>query len=348
LRPLGTDQAPAAKVPADADHEAGQIALAFDDNRLASMLFGQYGQTLALIERRLGVAADSRGNHVTIAGPRESCEQARRVLEDLYDRLKRGDEVQSGDVEGAIRMVISQGSLFDFTTADARPQENEINLRRRLVRARTAAQAAYIGEMRRHALVFGTGPAGTGKTWLAVAHAVHLFERRQVDRIILSRPAVEAGERLGFLPGDMREKVDPYLRPIYDALYDLMDTRIVERSLQSGEIEIAPLAFMRGRTLANAAVILDEAQNTTSMQMKMFLTRLGENSRMIVTGDPSQVDLPFGQTSGLAEAVRLLNHVEGVGHTVFTAADVIRHELVARIVEAYDRASAIGNRPEKG
>ena len=186
--------------------------------------------------------------------------------------------------------------------------------------------------------MFGTGPAGTGKTWLAVAHAVQLFERKEVDRIILSRPAVEAGERLGFLPGDMREKVDPYLRPIYDALYDLMDARIVERALQTGEIEIAPLAFMRGRTLSNAAVILDEAQNTTSMQMKMFLTRLGENSRMIVTGDPSQVDLPPGQTSGLAEAVRLLDGVEGIGHVAFTAEDVVRHELVARIVEAYDKA----------
>jgi phosphate starvation-inducible PhoH-like protein len=186
--------------------------------------------------------------------------------------------------------------------------------------------------------VFGTGPAGTGKTWLAVAHAVSLFERKEVDRIILSRPAVEAGERLGFLPGDMREKVDPYLRPIYDALGDLMDARIVERALQTGEIEIAPLAFMRGRTLNNAAIILDEAQNTTVMQMKMFLTRLGENSRMIVTGDPSQVDLPPGQTSGLADAVRLLVDIEGIGHVQFTSEDVIRHELVARIVDAYDQA----------
>jgi phosphate starvation-inducible PhoH-like protein len=168
-----------------------------------------------------------------------------------------------------------------------------------------------------------------------------LFERKEVDRIILSRPAVEAGERLGFLPGDMREKVDPYLRPIYDALYDLMDARIVERTLQTGEIEIAPLAFMRGRTLSNAVIILDEAQNTTAMQMKMFLTRLGENSRMIVTGDPSQVDLPPGQISGLAEATRLLRNVEGIGHVVYTAEDVIRHELVARIVDAYDKATAL-------
>ncbi len=208
------------------------------------------------------------------------------------------------------------------------------------MRARTAAQDAYIRALKRHTLVFGVGPAGTGKTWLAVAYAVHLLERRVVDRLILSRPAVEAGERLGFLPGDMKEKVDPYLRPIYDALHDLMDRAFVERALTSGEIEIAPLAFMRGRTLANACVILDEAQNTTSMQMKMFLTRLGENSHMIITGDPSQVDLPPGQTSGLAEAVALLKDVEGVEVCKFNSADVVRHELVGRIVAAYDRKAA--------
>jgi phosphate starvation-inducible protein PhoH and related proteins len=317
-----------------------QTVMAFDDNRLASALFGQYGQNLASIERRLGVVADSRGNQVTIAGSREACEQARRVLESLYEQLKRGHDLSTGDVEGAIRLVISQGSLFDFDPAAARPSFEEINLRKRLVRARTAGQDAYVRALKRCQLVFGTGPAGTGKTWLAVAYAVQLFERKEVDRIILSRPAVEAGERLGFLPGDMREKVDPYLRPIYDALFDMMDARIVERALQSGEIEIAPLAFMRGRTLSNAAVILDEAQNTTTMQMKMFLTRLGENSRMIVNGDPSQVDLPPGQTSGLVEAVRLLADVEGIGHAVFTRDDVVRHELVARIVGAYEQAAA--------
>jgi phosphate starvation-inducible PhoH-like protein len=321
-----------------------QIVLAFDDNRLASMLFGQYGQNLALIERRLNVAADQRGNHVTVEGSRDACEQARRVLEGLYEQLKRGDELVAGDVEGAIRLAIAQGSLFDYEAATARSSFDEINLRKRPVRARTPAQDAYIRALRKHALVFSTGPAGTGKTWLAVAYAVQLFERKEVDRIVLSRPAVEAGERLGFLPGDMREKVDPYLRPIYDALYDLMDARIVERSLQTGEIEIAPLAFMRGRTLSNSVVILDEAQNTTSMQMKMFLTRLGENSRMVVTGDPSQVDLPPGQTSGLDEAVKLLAGVEGIGHAVFTHEDVIRHELVARIVAAYDRATAAKSR----
>jgi phosphate starvation-inducible PhoH-like protein len=334
--PIGTDAgslvAPDNTVP---------IVLTFDDNRFASTLFGQYGQNLALIERRLGVAATSRGNQVTLEGTREAAEQARRVLETLYERLKRGDEVVQGDVDAIIRLAISQGSLFDFGPASARESFDEINLRKRRVRARTPAQDAYVRALKRHALVFSTGPAGTGKTWLAVAHAVQLFERKEVDRIILSRPAVEAGERLGFLPGDMREKVDPYLRPIYDALYDLMDARIVERALQSTEIEIAPLAFMRGRTLSNAAVILDEAQNTTAMQMKMLLTRLGENSRMVVTGDPSQVDLPPGQTSGLAEAVRLLDGIEGIAHVSFTSADVIRHELVARIVEAYDKAAAV-------
>jgi phosphate starvation-inducible PhoH-like protein len=328
-------------VPANGDIESAttQLVLTFDDNRLASTLFGQYGQNLALIERRLGVVADQRGNQVTVEGSREACEQARRVLANLYEQLKRGHDLSQGDVEGAIRLAIAQGSLFDFDPTTSRPNFEEINLRKRPVRARTAGQDAYLRALKRHSLVFGTGPAGTGKTWLAVAHAVSLFERKEVDRIVLSRPAVEAGERLGFLPGDMREKVDPYLRPIYDALFDLMDARIVERALQTGEIEIAPLAFMRGRTLSNAVVILDEAQNTSAMQMKMALTRLGENGRMIVTGDPSQVDLPPGQTSGLSEAVRILADVEGVGHVAFTVEDVVRHELVARIVEAYDKAA---------
>jgi phosphate starvation-inducible PhoH-like protein len=341
--------APGRKTDRDlpSQHET-QIVVAFDDNRAASALVGPYGQHLALIERRLGVVADSRGNHITIAGSRDTCDAARRVLETLYEQAARGHEVSQGDVDGAIRAVLAQGSLFEFDprAPDTKPSEpktsksafEEINLRKRPVRARTAAQDSYIRALKRNELVFGIGPAGTGKTWLAVAQACQLFERKEVDRIILSRPAVEAGERLGFLPGDMREKVDPYLRPIYDALYDLMDARVVERALQSGEIEIAPLAFMRGRTLTNAAIILDEAQNTTSMQMKMFLTRLGENSRMIVTGDPSQVDLPNGQPSGLAEAAKLLDGVEGIAQVKFTAEDVIRHELVARIVAAYEGA----------
>jgi phosphate starvation-inducible PhoH-like protein len=324
-----------------------QIVLAFDDNRHASVLFGQYGQNLALVERRLGVAAEQRGNHVTIEGSRDAVEQARRVLEGLYEQIKRGQDLAAGDVEGAIRLAIAQGSLFDYDAASTRSGFEEINLRKRPVRARTAAQDAYIRALRKNALVFGTGPAGTGKTWLAVAHAVALFERKEVDRVVLSRPAVEAGERLGFLPGDLREKIDPYLRPMYDALFDLMDARIVERALQTNEIEIAPLAFMRGRTLSNAVVILDEAQNTTAMQMKMFLTRLGENSRMIVTGDPSQIDLPPGQVSGLVEATQLLKNVEGIGIATFGAEDVVRHELVAKIVAAYDKADAARRRGAK-
>jgi phosphate starvation-inducible PhoH-like protein len=305
-----------------------QVVIDFDDNRAASALVGPYGQNLALIERRLNVVVDSRGNHISIAGSRDGCDAARRVLEALYAQATQGHDLAQGDVEGAIRAVIAQGSLFEFDAKAPKSSFETINLRKRPVRARTAAQDSYIRALKRHEMVFGIGPAGTGKTWLAVAHAAQLFERKEVDRIILSRPAVEAGERLGFLPGDLREKVDPYLRPIYDALYDLMDSRIVERALQAGEIEIAPLAFMRGRTLTNAVIILDEAQNTTSMQMKMFLTRLGENSRMIITGDPSQVDLPNGQTSGLAEAARLLDGVEGISQVKFTAEDVIRHELV--------------------
>src|SRR5579863_1188823 len=326
------------------DH--AQIAMTFEDNRLASALFGQYGQNLALIERRLGVAATSRGNHITLEGPRQPAEQARRVLEALYERLKGGDEIVQGDVDGTIRLAMAQGSLFDFDPATAREGFEEINLRKRRVRARTPAQDSYIRALKRHSLVFSTGPAGTGKTWLAVAHAVQLFERKEVDRIILSRPAVEAGERLGFLPGDMREKVDPYLRPIYDALNDFMDPRMVERGMQTGMIEVAPLAFMRGRTLTNACVLLDEAQNTTTVQMKMFLTRLGEGSRMIVTGDPSQVDLPPGQVSGLAEAIGLLGALEGVGHVRFADSDVVRHDLVRRIVTAYERRAQTPAEPK--
>jgi phosphate starvation-inducible PhoH-like protein len=324
-----------------------QILLEFDDNQLASSLFGSHAENLALIERRLSVGADQRGNHVTIEGEREACERAKRVLRSLYQQLKSGHDITTGDVEGAIRQVTMQPVKIEADSKGTNTNFAELRLRKRPVRARTSGQDAYMRALQKTTLVFGTGPAGTGKTWLAVAHAVHLFERREVDRIVLSRPAVEAGERLGFLPGDMREKVDPYLRPIYDAFFDLMDRGIFERALQAGEIEIAPIAFMRGRTLANAAVILDEAQNTTSMQMKMFLTRLGENSRMMVTGDPTQIDLPPGQVSGLVEAVGLLASLKDVAQVKFTAADVVRHELVSRIVNAYDGADKKkkGNKP---
>jgi phosphate starvation-inducible PhoH-like protein len=316
--------------------KSSEIVLEFDDNKLASALFGRHAENLALIERRLGIVADQRGNKITIEGEAEACQQARRALVALYKQLQTGHEITNGDVEGAIRQVTHAPRMEEVTGAQG--NFAEMRLRKRLVRARTAGQDVYIRALQNNTLIFGSGPAGTGKTWLAVAQAVHLLERREVDRIVLTRPAVEAGERLGFLPGDMREKVDPYLRPIYDAFSDLMDRGIFERALQAGEIEIAPLAFMRGRTLANAAVILDEAQNTTSMQMKMFLTRLGENSRMMVTGDPSQIDLPPGQKSGLVEALSFLPGLADVAHVAFDASDVIRHELVSRIVSAYDIA----------
>jgi phosphate starvation-inducible PhoH-like protein len=314
------------------------VVLVFDDNRLIGDLYGQFDQHLALIEQRLGVDATARGNQVTIRGPHESCTRARDVLEALYARLQAGEEVSGGDVEGAIRMALTLDNQLSLPTLEPRTRLKlaEIATRRKTVVARNPAQDAYIRAMDRSSLVFGLGPAGTGKTYLAVAYAAALLERGDVARLILSRPAVEAGERLGFLPGDMREKIDPYLRPLYDALYDMMAPEKVERALTSGAIEVAPLAFMRGRTLANAAVILDEAQNTTSMQMKMFLTRLGDGSKMIVTGDPSQVDLPPGQVSGLAEAARILKETQGVVQVRFTHEDVVRHELVARIVKAYD------------
>jgi phosphate starvation-inducible PhoH-like protein len=322
--------------------ETAEITLTFDDNRLASLVFGQFDQNLAHLERRLNVVANANGNRVTIKGSPEASEQARRVLEGLYERAREGAPLVPGDVDGAIEESVLQGTLFptDEAAVPGRPTAfDQIATRKRgPVRARNAAQNAYIKALKQFELVFAEGPAGTGKTWLAVGHAVSLLEQGQAERLILSRPAVEAGERLGFLPGDMREKVDPYLRPIYDALYDFMEARHVERGLQTGMIEIAPLAFMRGRTLTNSIVLLDEAQNTTTMQMKMFLTRLGENSRMIVTGDPTQIDLPPGQKSGLVEAVRILGGVEGIGRITFKEQDVVRHDLVRRIVTAYEAA----------
>jgi len=320
--------------------ETAEITLTFDDNRLASLVFGNYDQNLAHIERRLNVTATANGNCVVVKGAPEASEQARHVLESLYDRAREGMPLTLGEVDGAIQESTLQGTLFPSEEAPGRTGFDQIVTRKRgPVRARNAAQNAYIKALRQHELVFAEGPAGTGKTWLAVGHAVSLLEQGQAERLILSRPAVEAGERLGFLPGDMREKVDPYLRPIYDALYDFMEARHVERGLQTGMIEIAPLAFMRGRTLTNAVVLLDEAQNTTSMQMKMFLTRLGEGSRMIVNGDPTQIDLPPGQKSGLIEAVRILSGVEGIGRVTFREQDVVRHDLVRRIVTAYDEAA---------
>ncbi len=318
--------------------DMAHLVLAFDDNNLASRLFGQFDQNLARIERALGVDLRATGNEVTIRGGSDAAEQARRALDFLYDLLEKGAELAPSDVDGAIRMAVAADDQLDLPNiAGSRVAAAQISTRKKTIYARSPNQDAYMRALDRAELVFGIGPAGTGKTYLAVAHAAMLLERGIVERIILSRPAVEAGERLGFLPGDMKEKVDPYLRPLYDALYDMMPADKVERALTAGVIEIAPLAFMRGRTLAHACVILDEAQNTTSMQMKMFLTRLGEGGRMIVTGDPSQIDLPRGTHSGLVEALRVLGEVPGIVKVRFRDVDVVRHPLVAEIVRAYER-----------
>lgn len=309
-----------------------RIVVPFEDNRFLSQLLGQHDAHLALLEDRLGVDAHAHGNVVVVTGSEAACDIARDVLEQLYGRIARGEDIGPGDFDGLIRHARSEPA------AAGTDGQAQIATRRRVVKARTPAQSVYMRAIQKVDLVFGIGPAGTGKTYIAVAAAAHYLERGIVERIILSRPAVEAGERLGFLPGDMREKVDPYLRPLYDALYDVLPPEKVERELETGVIEVAPLAFMRGRTLANAFVILDEAQNTTAMQMKMFLTRLGENSKMVITGDPSQIDLPPGMKSGLEDAVSLLKGVDGIDAIRFTGADVVRRDLVARIVEAYDRA----------
>ena len=331
-------------------------AMLLDDNRAASLVVGNYDQNIAHLERRLNVVAHVNGNNIVLRGARDAVDHARRVIESLYATVKRGKAVGPGDVDGAIEECALQRGLFpDKAEPDPDPvrapgRENyagfgHLTTRKKgIVKARNAAQDSYLRVLARHELVFAEGPAGTGKTWLAVGHAVQLLEAGHVERLILSRPAVEAGEKIGFLPGDMREKVDPYLRPIYDALYDFMEGRIVERALQTGVIEVAPLAFMRGRTLSNALILLDEAQNSSSMQMKMFLTRLGEGSRMIITGDPTQVDLPPGQKSGFAEAISLLSEVEGIGHVKFGHQHVVRHDLVRRIVKAYEDQADAGTR----
>jgi phosphate starvation-inducible PhoH-like protein len=311
------------------------LVIDFEDNRLLQALFGEYDRNLARIEQRLDVVLTPRGNRLAVSGPEGARSIAHAVLNSLYARLQGGLEVAQGDVDGAIR-VAEQAAAAGQLERAGEIGELLVRTRKRVISPRSQVQAEYIQAIHDSDLVFGLGPAGTGKTYLAAAVAVSMLMAGQVDRIILSRPAVEAGERLGFLPGDMREKVDPYLRPLYDALYDMMPGDKVAARLETGEIEVAPLAFMRGRTLGNAFVILDEAQNTTPVQMKMLLTRLGENSRMVVTGDLSQVDLPGGVQSGLREAVGILEGVEGAAVVRFTDADVVRHPMVTRVVRAYD------------
>ncbi|MFC3050316.1 PhoH family protein [Kordiimonas pumila] len=319
-----------------------RLVVEFEDNRLAAIVFGQHDQNLSRIEQLLGVVLINRGNRVAIEGPAERSDLAKRVLTDLYEHARRGHEVSIGAVDGAVRM--SEGTTLandgkaeprTATTDSTGAPGLKITTRNRIVMPRTQGQADYMSKLLSNEMVFGVGPAGTGKTYLAVAMAVARMLGGEVDRIVLSRPAVEAGENLGFLPGDLKDKVDPYLRPLYDALYDMMPAEQVEKRMASGQIEIAPLAYMRGRTLSNAFVILDEAQNTTPMQMKMFLTRFGENSRMAICGDPSQVDLQRGTRSGLRHALDILRGVEGIAVTRFNQTDVVRHPLVGRIVDAY-------------
>jgi len=315
-----------------------RLELEFEKPALLGSLFGQFDQNLITIENRLGVYIAARGSRVAVEGEPSGIARARDVLTDLYGRLDRGQTVDGGDVESAISLS-GDASVEGLMVEPGGPVAM-IRTRRKTIVARTVAQARYIEALSKTDIIFALGPAGTGKTYLAVAQAVSQLVSGSVDRLILSRPAVEAGERLGFLPGDMREKVDPYLRPLYDALYDMLPSEQVERRLASGEIEIAPLAFMRGRTLAQAFVILDEAQNTTPLQMKMFLTRFGEGSRMVICGDPNQVDLPDPSKSGLADAVRRLDGLEGIATQRFTSKDVVRHPIVGRIVDAYEGPNA--------
>lgn len=315
------------------------IQVEFEDNRLLPAVFGEHGRNLARIEQRLGVTLNNRGNQVTISGPMDAVENSREALDRLYDSARRGLHIDQAEVDAAVRMAEGAGNDVE---AGAEPY---IQTRRKRIFARSPNQAHYMRTISEKEMVFATGPAGTGKTYLAVCAAAAMLAAGRVDRIVLSRPAVEAGERLGFLPGDMREKVDPYMQPLYDALYDALPAEQVVKRLETGEIEVAPLAFMRGRTLSNAYVILDEAQNTTPVQMKMALTRIGENSRMVITGDLTQVDLPGGQRSGLADALETLAGVKGIEFVHFTQADVVRHELVTRIIQAYDRK---GSAKDKG
>ncbi|ACI49871.1 PhoH family protein [Gluconacetobacter diazotrophicus PA1 5] len=338
------------------------ITLQFDDNALLARLVGDHDRHLLHLERGFGIRLSCRGNRVAVSGTPDRVEIAQAALNSLYRRLEGGTDLDTAEIDAAIRMAAAHHTLPRLPSEGRsamphdsahlpQPHRSEshrlslpelpaIRTRRGAIAPRSAGQATYMEMLAQAEMVFGIGPAGTGKTYLAVAQAVAMLQAGQVDRIVLSRPAVEAGERLGFLPGDMKDKIDPYLRPLYDALHDMLPGDQVVRRMATGEIEVAPLAFMRGRTLAHSFVILDEAQNTTSAQMKMFLTRMGSGTRMVVTGDLSQVDLPSGVTSGLRDAVDTLEGLPGIGITRFESRDVVRHPLVARIVDAYDQRAA--------
>ncbi len=320
------------------------ITLNFSDNALLPLLLGDHDRHLVRLEQGFGVRLACRGNRVAISGEPEAVEAAQAALTGLYRRLERGEGVAQGDVDAAIRLAFRTDEDPRLPLSDL----PAIRTRRGAVGPRSPGQTAYMEILGRHEMVFALGPAGTGKTYLAVAQAVAMLLAGRVERIVLCRPAVEAGERLGFLPGDLKEKIDPYLRPLYDALHDMMPGDQVLRRMGTGEIEVAPLAFMRGRTLAHAFVILDEAQNTTEAQMKMFLTRMGEGTRMVITGDLTQIDLPPGTRSGLRDAVETLEGVQGIGFARFGTRDVVRHPLVGRIVDAYDQRAAAARETTRG
>ena len=305
----------------------------FEDNGVLALLIGEHNQNLAHLEQRLGVSLNSFGNSIKIKGKADAVKRTQSALEDMYRAI---NETGAAALEASLIDDVVRWAENGVDATVAHRGGVALDTWKKKIVAKTKGQKAYVYLLQANEVVFGLGPAGTGKTYVAVAKAVESLKKREVERIILSRPAVEAGERLGFLPGDMKEKVDPYLRPLYDALYDMMPADKVDRMLTSGEIEIAPLAFMRGRTLSESYVIIDEAQNTTPVQMKMVLTRLGQNSRMVITGDLSQIDLPHGQPSGLADAVGLLENVAGVGIIHLSGDDVVRHPVVARILRAYE------------
>ncbi|MCQ2914568.1 MAG: PhoH family protein [Alphaproteobacteria bacterium] len=316
----------------------------FEKNQILAIVLGSCNDNARRIEKKLDVEIKNKGNQVSVSGVESNVDTAFVALNRLYKKAEVKLEIDNADIDNAVSVtkILSGDSKMKKEQDNMIQSEEDLTLktRKRHIQPRSETQAQYVRAMRDYEMVFGLGPAGTGKTFLAVAKAVDLMEAGKIDKIILSRPAVEAGENLGFLPGDLKEKIDPYLRPLYDALYEMMPQDIVDKKLEIGEIEVAPLAFMRGRTLTNAMVILDEAQNTTPMQMKMFLTRLGENSRMIINGDLSQTDLPKGVQSGLSDALDVLRNVKSIGVVRFTEKDVVRHGLVSQIVKAYDRRYA--------
>lgn len=316
-----------------------RMGLQFDDNALVPMLFGEHDRNLARIEEELDIEISARGNELVITGPKLKLRAAQTVFDILWERLTKGMSISDEEISAALRIAVSpmdQGTR-DLAVAAMKDSNVKVKSKNKTITPRTPKQAEYLEAIQSNRLVFGLGPAGTGKTFLAVAKAVELLQAGEIDRLILTRPAVEAGESLGFLPGTMQEKIDPYLRPIYDALHDMIQPEQIARRLADGSIEIAPLAFMRGRTLSNAAIILDEAQNTTATQMKMALTRIGEGSRMIVTGDLSQTDLPGGVKSGLRDAVDVLKNMKDMAIVAFDEADVVRSGIVRKIVAAYDQ-----------